>query len=367
MTARFRLATSVLVLTLAACDAASPGGSQPTAGTEDPTASPAAASVAPTRPPASAAPGPWSSPGASVNADGSVRITPPTLFDFAQPGDDGAVWGILQYAGVGREIVRLDPESYEFRTVVDGLPILPNPVAPVALNGSIWLVSWDKSSVTQYDAGSGELIREIKVGTNPIEPVVAYGDVWTINHNSDSVTRIDSETGEVFPPIDLPDSHPLSITVVTDDLMLVNGPGPTTFVVDPLQMTTIGTYESAECFERSAAIDGRLWSKRCGKDEIAILDPRTGRVLDAFDSPAVPHYPYLPLVVDGVMWLPAAADTGRFGVVGLRPDTHEAVGAYEVPAEIREGWAFAAFDSWWRWGWEGLLRVPADTLRDSTR
>jgi len=368
MTARFRLVTSVLVLTITACNSAAPGGSQPTTGTQAPTATLASvASVAPTTPPAAATPGPWSSPGTTVNADGSVWIRPPTLFDFAQPGDDGAVWGLLQYADVGREIVRLDLETYEFETVVRGLPILPNPVSPVAHNGSIWLVSWDKSSVTQYDAESGELIREIKVGKNPIEPVVAYGDVWTIDHNGDSVTRIDSVTGAAYPPIDLPGSHPLQITVVDDDLMLVYGPGPTTFVVDPARMELLGTYEPADCFaDRHGVIEGLLWLKQCDMEEIAIVDPRTGEVLDSFESPVIP---YPPLIVDGNVWLPSAAHNGpgTFGLVGLDPETHEGVGAWEQPAAIHEGSSFAAFDSWWRWGWEGLIRVPADTLREATR
>jgi hypothetical protein len=302
-----------------------------------------------------------------VNPDGSVWIRTEAVFSFAQPGD-GAIWGILQYGRVSREIVRMDVETYEIEAVVTGLPILPNPVAPVVVSGSIWLVSWDKSSVTQYDAETGEMIREIKVGEHPIEPVAAYGDVWTINHDGDSVTRIDSKTGEAHPSIDLPDSHPLSITVVADDLMLVNGPSPTTWVVDPGRMELIGTYEPSQCVtdRRGMVVSGHQWLKACERDEILIVDPRTGEALESFASPVIP---YPPLYVNGNMWLPTAADNGpdTFALAGLDPNSYKVLAEYAQPAAIHEGSTFAAFDSWWRWGDEGLLRIPADTLREAAR
>lgn len=302
----------------------------------------------------------------TVNADGSVFIRPPLKFDFAQPGD-GAIWGLLQEPGVGQNIVRIDPVTYEIETVVTGLPFLPNPVSPVAHNGSIWLASWDKSSVTQYDAETGDEIREIEVGFHPIEPVVAYDDVWTLNHHGDSVTRIDSHSGEAYPAIDLPGAGPLSLTVVSDELMLVQGPGPLIYAVNPREMTVLGHYDDPVCFEergasRGAMVAGTLWRKYCDSDEVAIVDPATGQVVESFESPAIP---YQPLVVDGNLWMPFAADNGPgiFGLIGLHPVTHEEIGRYEQDLTIREGSSVVSFDSWWRWGWEGLLRVPADTLR----
>src|SRR5215210_6507867 len=303
-----------------------------------------------------------------VNADGSVWITPPVLFDFASPGD-GSIVGILQEPAVGRDIVRIDPATNTIETVISGLPILPNPVSPVTANGYIWLASWDKSSVTQYDAATGEMIREIEVGEHPIEPVVAYGDVWTINHEGDSLTRIDVETGEAHPPIDLPGSIPLWVAPVADDLMLAGGPGQTIFLVDPERMQVTASYVPAECFgDRRAVIDGELWVRLCDTDEIAIVDPRTGEAIDSFESAALP---YPPLVVDGNIWLPSAGSSsksnpGSFQLVGLDPETYAVVGEYEQAADINEGSVFAEFDFWWRWGWEGLLRVPADTLREAT-
>lgn len=365
---------ALAVALLAACGSSPPAASpSPPLSPPSPSAAAGAtgtprASAAPTASPASASATPVAT-SPIVNADGSVWIPAPAPWGFTQPGDD-AVWGVLQ--DDRRHIIRIDPETYEITTLVPDLPILPNPVSLVAASGSIWLSSYDKNSVTQYDAETGEMIREIDVGLRPIEPVVAYGDVWTINHNGDSVTRIDDETGEAYPPIDLPGSDPLTITVVADDLMLVNGPegNPTTWMVDPIRMELIGTYRATECFQAfgylGVAIDGLLWRKRCGVDEVTIADPRTGEILESFEAPIAP---YPPLYVDDTLWFPLAEDIAprRVGFAAVDPDTHDVVGTYEQSADTQGGWWFAEFDSWWRWGDGGLLRVPADTLRQALR
>jgi hypothetical protein len=372
MRGRSRRSIIVVIALLAGCagvPAAPPRTSLRTAAaTRSPVVTPtASAAPSPSRTTvvASTAPSATAAIGATVNPDGSVWIRPPAQFDFGSPGE-GAVWGVLQQPGVGRTIVRIDPVSYEIEPVVDGLPILPNPVAPVTHNGSIWLVSWDKSSVTQYDAETSELIREIDVGLHPIEPVVAYGDVWAINHEGDSLTRIDAETGEAYAAIDIPDSVPLAITPIDDELMIVTGPSQTHYLVNPDTMEMTGSYEPAECFANGAMVGEEYWVKICERDEIAIVDPATGDVLDSFEARALPA---TPLVVDGNVWMPFGAENGPgiFGLVGLDPQTHAVVGEYEQQANIREGSAFTAFGSWWRWGWDGLLRIPAETLRDAVQ
>ena len=369
MPARSHVAIAFVVVIVIACGPAASLGSPSPAGA--PTGS-----AASSRPAATTTPSPTSDPsptprvGVFRNPDGSVLVGLPAAFGFAQPGDRG-IWGILQYEGVGRDVVRVDPDTYELETIVHGLPIRRDPVAPVVVNGSIWLVDDPAGSVTQYDAKTGAVIREIEVGPLPIEPVAAYGDVWTINHNGDSITRIDTETGKPQPAIELPGSVPLTITVVADDLMLVDGPdgSPTTWMIDPQKMDVIGTYESSRCLKHygyiGAAIDGLVWRQNCDQTEVTIIDPRTGKRLESFASPVGP---YPPLYVDGEMWLPLAtgASPGKVGLALVDPDTHQVVRTYEQSAQFHEGWWFAAFDSWWRWGDEGLLRIPAQTLREAT-
>lgn len=361
MSARSSIAISVVLLGTVACGGTAPTSGPPTAA--GPTSA-AASTKAPTAAP-TVSPAPTRLVGVFPNADGSTFVGLPTRFGHAQPGA-GRIWGVLQYGEDTRDIVRIDPETFDIQVLVDDLPVLANPVHGVAFSGSFWLSSWDKSSVEQYDLATGELIREIKVGLHPIEPVVAYGDVWTLDHHGDSVTRIDVDTGEAQ-SIQMPGSLPLQVTPVSDDLMLVNGVSPTTYVIDPDQMEFVDTYQPSGCYEapgwHASAIDGRLWRKRCDVDEVAILDARTGEVLETFPSPI--HASIEPLVVDGIWWFPTAAeyDAGLFTLAGFDPETREIVGTWQHTASITEGWAFAGLNAWWRWGNEGILGVPADTLR----
>jgi hypothetical protein len=368
MPARSFATITILLVIIVGCGSAGSGGSPSPAGS--PTAPPASSrATATARPSPMTTPSPTTRVGVFPNPDGSVLVRLPGKFGFAQPGDDG-IWGIVENPGVGRDVVRIDPETYRVEAIVEGLPIKPDPIAPVVLNGSIWLVD-GIAHVTQYDAATGEFIREIGVGG--VEPVVAYGSVWTIDHYDDSVARIDPETGEAS-SIELPGSRPLTITVVSDDLMLVNGPQgspTTTWLVDPTQMKLVGTHKATGCFKQygqiGTAIEGQVWRRYCGTDEVTIGDPRTGEILESFHSPACP---YPPLYVDGSMWLPSGpepcSDTTR-GLVALNPETRDVVGTYELPAEVRVGgWWFAAYDSWWYADADGLVRVPSDTLRDAT-
>ena len=368
MPVRSYVAITVLLVIVVACGSVPSAGSPAAAGSPTASAAPSRPATT-TRPSPPTKPSPTSRVGVLPNPDGSVLIGLPAVFGFAQPGD-GGIFGILEYSGVGRDVVRIDPATYAVEAVVEGLPIGADPIAPVVVNGSIWLVDDIAGSVTQYDADTGARIRAIEVGAFPIEPVAAYGDVWTINHGGDSITRIDSETGEPYPAIELPGSVPLTITVVADDLMLVNGPdgSPTTWMVDPQQMELIGTYESTGCLKHygyiGASIDGLVWRQNCDATAVTIIDPRTGERLETFPSPVAP---YPPLYVDGDMWLPLIAGTspGTVGLALVNPDTHDVVRTFEQSAQLHDGWWFAAFDSWWRWGDEGLLRIPADTLREA--
>lgn len=357
-----RCRIALLLIAVAACQPAAPGS------TSTPSATTAgAASVAPTRSPAAPRATPRPGPGAVVNDDGSVRVRFAEEIMFAEAvGVDGALWGIVQ--DTTRHVVRVNPETYEVQRVVSDIPIRPNPHLPIVAGGFIWLVGPD--TVTQYDAVTGRKIRDIKVGKSPIEPLVAFGDVWTVNHQGDSVTRIDTATGKTT-TIDLPGSGPLTFTVVADDLIVVNGPGPMFYPADPTRMQPVGTpYQPGACFTYRGVLgygtDGRAWLKPCEKDEIVLVDPRTGTVTETFDSPA---FPYPPLVVDGTPWFPNAESNtrGPFRLFALDPITHEVVATYEQPTDILEGWVFTAFDSWWRWGNGGLLRIPADTLRAAAR
>jgi hypothetical protein len=383
MAARSTSSMVVALFVAAACNPAAPALTPPTVApserapyqTHGPAApTSAATSTAPTRTGPPATPKPPPSVDVVTNPDGSTFIGLPGTFGFAQPGQpaEGGIWGIHQVPDFVRDVVRIDARTFETTVLVADLRVLPNPIHGVAVDGSFWLSSWDKSAVDQYAIDTGELVRSIPVGDHPIEPVFAYGAIWTLDHHGDSVTRIDAATGE-GQTLWMPESLPLRLTPVADDLLLVNGASPRTYMVDPERMEALGTYELAGCFETHAgwfatAIDGYLWRQRCNADEVAILDPRTGALVDTFPSPVDPSI--APLVVDGIWWFPTTtryeADT-PFSLAGLDPESRKIVGTWTATTRLTEGWAFAAFDAWWRWGKEGLLRIPADILRASVQ
>src|SRR5688572_8299757 len=109
--ARLQVVLSVLLISVVACGSPvargdgspSPASTEPASGA--PTATP--------RPTTRATPRaiPRSTSEASERADGTVLVTLPGVFGFAQPGD-GGIWGILEAPGVGRDVVRIDPGTY---------------------------------------------------------------------------------------------------------------------------------------------------------------------------------------------------------------------------------------------------------------
>jgi hypothetical protein len=116
MPARSSVIAIALLVVVAGC------GPVPAVGSRAPVVSPTGSATS-SRPVAttSSAPTMESSPtprvGAFPNPDGSVLISLPAAFGFAEPGD-GGIWGILQSEGVGRDVVRIDPDTYKLEAVV---------------------------------------------------------------------------------------------------------------------------------------------------------------------------------------------------------------------------------------------------------
>src|SRR5688572_3154132 len=138
MPVRSYVAITVLLVIVVACGSVPSAGSPAAAGSPTVSAAPSRPATT-TRPAPPTKPSPTSRVGVLPNPDGSVLVGLPAVFGFAQPGD-GGIFGILEYSGVGREVVRIDPATYAVEAVVEGLSIGPDPIAPVVVNGSIWLV-----------------------------------------------------------------------------------------------------------------------------------------------------------------------------------------------------------------------------------
>jgi hypothetical protein len=299
-----------------------------------------------------------------VNPDDSVWIGQGRGWGFVMAGDD-AVWAIFQ-DDESRHIVRIDPATNERAAVMDALPILPNPIAAVGANGYVWMASWDRSSVTQYDGVTGEQIAEHRVGSHPVEGIYADGNIWTTAIHGNQVTRIDTGTAEVRSLLMDPPGAPNSFAVIRDDLAVVGNARSQPYLIDPQQMEIVGQFDiGTSC--RWAAIGGAMWLDFCDERGLLITDVDNGETLGEVEAPVTADPPFY---VDDVMWLPKTLNN-PFGhgngrtFVGIDRETHELLAEYEAPTTFTDGYYAIGFDSIWMWGPEGILRIPADTLRDA--
>jgi outer membrane protein assembly factor BamB len=302
-----------------------------------------------------------------MNPDGSVWISQ-GAGGFVMTGDD-AIWAIFDN-GSTRDIVRIDPATNEMETALS-VPRLPNPITAVGVGDFVWVASWDRGSVTQYDEQTGEEIAEHPVGTHPVEPIYAYGDIWTTAIHSNQVARIDAETADVELLEMDPSGEPIGMTMVRDDRALIGNAGKSPYVINPQTMAVLGVFDphvASGCWPRIAAIEGQLWMDNCTLDDpLVIVDLDTGEELGEVDSPVTAD---APLFVDDLMWMPREINNElghRDGQnwVGIDHVTHELVAEYAAASRFTEDGYAVGFDSLWMFGHEGILRIPADTLRDA--
>lgn len=374
-TLAFRLAASLAAVLVAACTsgpAALPAPTSTTVATATatstrepsptraPTTRPANPTpTAPATPTQAASPTPIAWPDPIVNDDGSVWIARPSSLVAPLAGDD-AMWTILHQRPGGTSIVRVDPQTNKLTTVVQGLLRLPNPIHGMAVNGSIWITSWDKGNVEQFDAETGESIQELPLGNHVIEPVYAFGDIWTLNHHANSVSRVDVETGEVAATIPLdPPGRPLWMTA-TDDMVWVVGVTSSLYGISPETNELSLVYDTGlECLVHVTTVGERMLLRSC-ESGAQFWDPRTGELAEVAD-PRICCGPGLE--VDGKLWLVRGAEGDWVdGLVAVDPETGEVVDEFDLPERFPETGIEAAFDSIWVGSTNGLLRVPVETL-----
>jgi outer membrane protein assembly factor BamB len=291
--------------------------------------------------------------------EGTIRIDVPPLFGAVIAGDD-ALWAVVQHAD-SREIVRIDPATNASGTVVEGLPILPNPIHGMAVNGSLWITSWDRGSVFQYDPATGEEVAELEVGLHPIEPVLAFGDVWSLNHDGGSVSRIDTEEGTIAATIDLGvGAEPLSAHD-GGGLLWVVGVTSEVWGIDPQTNTVARSIETdLDRLCGVAHIAERLWLTECNGGAPLLVDPENG---ESLGTSAEPVRPVPPLEVAGLLWLPKASGGDYVDtLVALDAGSLEVVEEFALGERFSEGSFIAAFESAWISGREGMVRVPASAL-----
>jgi hypothetical protein len=304
----------------------------------------------------------------SVGSDGTVTFDFAANYTILIAGDD-AVWGVADRPD-GREIFRIDPATNEVTTVVTGLPVLPNPIHGMAVNGSIWISSWDADSVTQYDAATGLEVATVPVGQSPIEPVYAYGDVWTLNHHGGSVSRIDVEAETVAATIDVAElgrGGPLTADAGGGFLWVAAPNTPAVVAIDPETNAVARTIElDTACTPGVSYFGDALWVRGC-PGGVQILDPETGEQLghSGTEMPTSEGR----LEVGDRAWIPGPiGPAGSVTFVAVDPDSSEVVDEFELATSFEEDLrTTVGFGSMWLYsGASGhVVRLPVSTLPGS--
>jgi hypothetical protein len=338
----------------------------PTAGIQ-PTGTPVAA----TTPSPTATPEPSATPTASTTPTTSTTPEPVATPDvgfiaIGEPGQvrgllagDDALWGVSE-SGDSRSIFKVDPQSNEVETVVEGLPRLPNPIHGMAVNGSLWMTSWDESAIIEYDPTTGEELAEYPVGLHPIEPVYAFDDVWSLDHHGGTVSHMDTRAREVV-TIEVGDRAPTPRGATAGgDLLWVVGLTEVIYGIDPQTNAVAQEIDTdIPCLMGVGYFADRLIVSSCEVPGMAQFDPVTGESLGPLELPGVPQ-----LEVDGRLWL-VAPSSGDYveRLLALDAQTLEEVDEFVLPGRFTAGTVAVAFDSFWVSGREGTVRIPADALR----
>jgi virginiamycin B lyase len=94
---------------------------------------------------------------------------------------------------------RIDPTTNHIR---QNISIAHGSYNPLFSDGTIWVTSGEKNTLTALDASSGNIIATVPVGSKPHFLTAGEGMVWTLNQGDGSVSKVDAKTKRVVATID---------------------------------------------------------------------------------------------------------------------------------------------------------------------
>ena len=182
--------------------------------------------------------------------------------------DAGPIWASND---VPAALVRVDvdpaSDSAEVARVIrfpgHGVPgfeeRLGGPTAVAADEETVWTVDYGNDLVHRIDPETGEIVREIGVGSGPSAVAAGAGSVWVANEKEDSVSRIDARSNLVRKTI------------------------------------SVGEVPSA-----AALGEGAVWVANSGDGTVSRIDPETNEVVATI---TVGHRPQGIIVAEGLVWV----------------------------------------------------------------
>ena len=173
---------------------------------------------------------------------------------------NGSVWTTIVGAdGFERTLARFDAATGELQATVE----LPSAMkGMVYANGSVWLVSGERSALYRVDAASNTIVSSTELGDSPDSAAYGAGALWVLTLGDATVQRIDAETGEVVATIETGLSHGMRDIVFGGGFVWLNGPyRVAVLMIDPDTNTVLRRCPSQpiERFRRLDYGDGSLW------------------------------------------------------------------------------------------------------------
>jgi YVTN family beta-propeller protein len=242
--------------------------------------------------------------------------------------------------------------------MIGQIPVGSQPGGMAVGEGSLWVTDSGADSVSRIDPKTRSVVDSIDVGKVPTGVAVGAGSVWVANSGERSVTRINAATGRVVGTITV-GIGPSAVAFGGGAVWVANTGDGTVMRIDadsgvPGPPIGVGSAPSA-----IAADDEGVWVASEDGGVVVHLDPRSGVTLAA--PIPVGTRPSAIVIGTGAVWV-----ASRDGLVSkIDPATNRVTGIIEVggsPAGIA-----ASADALWIAGHDGAIRrADSVTLASTT-
>jgi streptogramin lyase len=230
-----------------------------------------------------------------------IRLRPGV---FSVTSGFGSLWVVNYERG---SLTRVDLGSGIRKTVRVGAV----PFDVLAAYGRIWVTAWEAGRLVELDPSPLRIVRRIAIGARPTGLAASRGAIWVgFGRQAKAIAWVSPRTGR-FERIPVGVRAPSWFVAGTGDLwiqaadhMLVH--------FDPSTRRVVRRVSFGRTLAQGAfGADGRLWMPDKEQNLVYRVDPATGRVVDSF---AAGPGAFLVLRAFGSMWVTSYAgrDVWRF-------------------------------------------------------
>jgi len=220
----------------------------------------------------------------------------------------GSVWA-LGASNDSDAVLRIDPET---NRVVERIPLGSPPTSLAFGQGSVWVASAGRGTLSRVDPETGEVAAKIEVGRGATDVAAdeGSGDVWVASgsffaENSEhELARVDPETDHVVAEIPIAAKARYGgaqNVAVGEGAVWVQSANGSLFKVDPATDEVVASLPLGEYSNDLAVYGGAVWATA----QVSVgtrlyrIDPRTARVVASEHGPDPSEGGYGGLVAGG--------------------------------------------------------------------